>query len=110
MAELVKRYSHLRLHIAGTGGEGVAMATQLQPDLIPLDMQLPDFDGFEVMRRMRQDARLAVVPVIALSANAMPQDIERRTRGWRFDLLEQAAGLCGVQPDAGRDVRSALVR
>ena len=40
-------------------------------------MQLPDFDGFEVLRRLRAEPRTAAIPCIALSANAMPEDIER---------------------------------
>jgi CheY-like chemotaxis protein len=42
-----------------------------------IDMQLPDFDGLEVLRRLRADARTAAIPCIALSANAMPDDIAR---------------------------------
>jgi CheY-like chemotaxis protein len=42
-----------------------------------VDIQLPDFDGFEVLRRLRADARTADIPCIALSANAMADDISR---------------------------------
>jgi hypothetical protein len=40
-------------------------------------MQLPDFDGFEVLRRLRAQAETAATPCIVLSANAMPEDISR---------------------------------
>lgn len=75
--ELISRRGDLVLHVAGTGGEGVALAEQLKPRLILLDMQLPDFDGFEVLRRLRASPVLESTQVIALSANAMPHDIER---------------------------------
>jgi CheY-like chemotaxis protein len=55
----------------------VARAKALCPDLVLIDLQLPDFDGFEVLRRLRADPGTAVIPCIALSANAMPEDIER---------------------------------
>ena len=75
--ELVARRPDLRLHIAADGNAGLAQARALRPDLILLDMQLPDMDGFEVLRRLRADPLTAAIPCIALSANAMPEDIHR---------------------------------
>ncbi|MBK1713895.1 hybrid sensor histidine kinase/response regulator [Rubrivivax gelatinosus] len=77
ISELIARRSDLTLVVAGDGGEGLRRAGELQPDLILLDMQLPDIDGHEVLRRLRTEPQTASIPVIALSANAMPQDIER---------------------------------
>jgi CheY-like chemotaxis protein len=45
--------------------------------VILVDMQLPDFDGFEVLKRLRLHPETAAIPCIALSANAMPDDIQR---------------------------------
>ena len=42
----------------------------MQPDIVLLDLQLPGIDGFEVLRRLRADARTAHIPVVAVSANA----------------------------------------
>jgi len=75
--ELVKSLSGLRITSEATGAAGVARARALQPDLILIDMQLPDFDGFEVLRQMRAHPETVGIPCIALSANAMPDDIER---------------------------------
>ena len=75
--ELVARRSHLRLHCEETGRSGLARARKLRPDLILLDLQLPDIDGFEVLRRLRADPQTRHIPCIALSANAMGEDIER---------------------------------
>jgi CheY-like chemotaxis protein len=47
------------------------------PDLVLLDLSLPEMDGTEVLRRMRLDPRLVAVPVIALTAHAMSGDRER---------------------------------
>ncbi|MEP7299074.1 MAG: PAS domain-containing protein [Burkholderiales bacterium] len=75
--ELVRQLPGLRVASEGTGAAGVARARSLLPDLILVDVQLPDFDGFEVLRQLRAHAETARIPSIALSANAMPADIER---------------------------------
>jgi len=82
--ELVRNLSGLRIHSEPTGAAGVARAASLRPDLVLIDMQLPDFDGFEVLRRLRAQPETAAIPCVALSANAMPQDIER-ARSAGFD-------------------------
>jgi PAS domain S-box-containing protein len=75
--ELVARCPGLEITSELDGGGGVARALALQPDLVLVDMQLPDFDGHEVLRRLRAEPVTARIPCIALSANAMPADIER---------------------------------
>lgn len=57
------------------GLSGVAQALRDKPDLVLVDMQLPDIDGYEVMRRLRGQATNACL--IALSANAMPDEATR---------------------------------
>ncbi len=76
VGELVARRGDLRLHVAPDGLSGVRAAREQRPALILLDMQLPDIDGHEVLRRLRADPATACIPCIALSANAMPDDIE----------------------------------
>ena len=85
VAELIARRSDMTLRVAVDGGSGVAQATALQPDLILLDMQLPDFDGFEVLRQLRAQPATAGIPCIALSANAMPEDIQRALQAGMAD-------------------------
>ena len=77
IGELLARRQDLQLHVAVDGNSGVAQALALKPDLILLDMQLPDCDGFEVLRRLRAQAATAAIPCIAVSANAIPEEIER---------------------------------
>jgi PAS domain S-box-containing protein len=77
ISELLGRRSDLELSVAIDGTRGVELAQALLPQLILLDMQLPDIDGLEVMQRLQADVRTAHIPCIALSANAMPEDIER---------------------------------
>ena len=62
---------------ATTGGEAVALALGHSPDLVLMDIQLPDIDGVEALGRLRADGRTASVPVLALTAQAMEGDRER---------------------------------
>ncbi len=66
-----------RLVHAPGGPEGLAQARTAMPDLILLDMGLPQMSGWEVVQRLKSDAALAGIPVIALTAHAMKGD---RTR------------------------------
>jgi hypothetical protein len=75
--ELVSRRPGLRLSVAVNGHSGVDEARRLRPDLILLDMQLPDIDGLEVLRRLRADPATAGLRCIAVSANVMPADVAR---------------------------------
>jgi CheY-like chemotaxis protein/anti-sigma regulatory factor (Ser/Thr protein kinase) len=75
--ELVKSVGRLEVVSESNGADGVARAKALCPDLVLIDLQLPDFDGFEVLRRLREDPRTRAIPCVALSANAMQEDIER---------------------------------
>jgi two-component system cell cycle response regulator DivK len=61
------------------GEEGVAKAESEQVDLILLDINLPDIDGYEVARRLRASSKreLKVVPIIAVTANALKGDAEK---------------------------------
>jgi CheY-like chemotaxis protein len=59
---------------AKTAGEGIRAATERLPDLILLDIRLPDMDGLEVVRRLRAEPRTAAMPVVALTAQAMKGD------------------------------------
>jgi PAS domain S-box-containing protein len=75
--ELVKSLSGLQVVSEPTGAAGVARARAMRPNLVLIDMHLPDFDGFEVLRQLRANPETASIRCIALSANAIPEDIER---------------------------------
>ena len=65
---------------AGTAGEGIRLATADTPDLILMDIQLPDLDGEAALGRLRAEPGTAGIPVIALTAQAMAGDRERLLR------------------------------
>jgi two-component system, cell cycle response regulator DivK len=62
---------------ATSGERAVELATEHAPDLVLMDIQLPDIDGIEALGRLRADDRTASVPVLALTAQAMEGDRER---------------------------------
>jgi two-component system, cell cycle response regulator DivK len=62
---------------ATTGTEAVDMASEHMPDLVLMDIQLPDLDGLQALHRLRADVRTARIPVLALTAQAMHGDRER---------------------------------
>jgi two-component system, cell cycle response regulator DivK len=62
---------------ATTGEQAVELATKHSPDLVLMDIQLPDIGGVEALGRLRADERTASVPVVALTAQAMDGDRER---------------------------------
>jgi len=75
--EMVATLPGYRLTVAEDGASGIAAALREPPDLVLLDMQLPDMDGFAVLRRLREQPRTAALPVVALSANVMPEQVQR---------------------------------
>jgi CheY-like chemotaxis protein len=76
MMYLLKALGHLPTS-AIDGSDGLEVVRALMPDLVLCDVQLPRVDGFEVARRMKSDPRLAAIPLIAVTAFAMPGDRER---------------------------------
>ena len=65
------------LHVAETGAEGLALAHDLMPDLILLDLHLPDMDGFQVKAALAADPQTRGVPVVAFTAGAGRTDARR---------------------------------
>jgi two-component system, cell cycle response regulator DivK len=62
---------------AFSGEEALRLAGEQTPELVLMDIQLPDIDGVEALRRLRADGRTAAIPVLALTAQAMQGDRER---------------------------------
>jgi two-component system cell cycle response regulator DivK len=109
LARDVLRFGSFRTIEAASGGEGVSMAIEHLPDVILMDIRLPDMDGTEAARQLKNDARTARIPIVALTSLAMKGD-----REWLLaagfdgylekpisvrDLPEQVRGFCNDKED-----------
>jgi two-component system cell cycle response regulator DivK len=65
------------VEVAADGAQGIELARSLQPDLIVMDVGLPVVDGLEATRRLKAEARTSPIPIVALTANAMPGDDQK---------------------------------
>jgi signal transduction histidine kinase/CheY-like chemotaxis protein len=75
--QLVARRRDLRMLSASDGDVGLEYARAYLPELILMDINLPGISGIEAMKALRADPATARIPIIALSANAVPRDIEK---------------------------------
>ncbi|MDP2126401.1 MAG: ATP-binding protein [Pseudohongiella sp.] len=85
--DLISRRPDIRLVSATDGISGVEMALSVIPDLILMDINLPGINGLRVLEILAADSRTTAIPVVALSANAMPRDIEKGLAAGFFRYL-----------------------
>jgi PAS domain S-box-containing protein len=85
--QLIARRPDLRLLSAMDGDLGIRLARAHQPDVILMDINLPGISGIEALKILREDPVTAHIPVVALSANAMPRDIEKGLQAGFFRYL-----------------------
>jgi CheY-like chemotaxis protein len=105
------------VEIAMDGIDGLQMAAALLPDLILLDLSLPEMDGWEVLRHLKQDARMKKIPVVALTAHALVTDRARALEAGfdEYDIkpvemprllkkMETLLGVAGIKSDSAAPV------
>jgi signal transduction histidine kinase/ActR/RegA family two-component response regulator len=85
--QLVARRPDLRMLSAADGNLGIEFARTCQPEVILMDINLPGISGIEAMSILRADPSTAHIPIIALSANAVPRDIEKALEAGFFNYL-----------------------
>ncbi len=85
--QIIARYPDIRLLTAVNGNLGIELARNNRPDVILMDINLPDISGFKALEILRSDPATAHVPVIALSANVMPLNIESGLEAGFFRYL-----------------------
>lgn len=85
--QIIARHPDIRLLTAANGNSGIEIARVSQPDVILMDINLPGMNGFEALRILRSDPSTAHILVIAISANAMPLDVERGLKAGFFRYI-----------------------
>ncbi len=77
MEQFFAELPEVRLRVASNGADGLRMARELDPALVLLDMNLPDMDGLEVLDRLTASGRTARMTIVALSADAQPEQVRK---------------------------------
>jgi signal transduction histidine kinase/AmiR/NasT family two-component response regulator len=85
--DLIARRPDVRLLSASDGSRGIETARASLPDVILMDINLPGISGIKAMRILAEDPKTAHIPVVAISANAMPRDIEKGLEAGFFRYL-----------------------
>jgi PAS domain S-box-containing protein len=109
---IIARRPNLSLLSAVNGSSGIEIARRSQPDVILMDINLPDINGFEALKILHADPTTAHIPIVAISANAMPSDIMKGLRAGflRYitkpikvnefmNALEGALEFAGIKPE-----------
>jgi PAS domain S-box-containing protein len=85
--QLIARCPDMRLLTAVNGTLGIEIARATQPQVVLMDINLPGISGIEAMKILREDPATAHIPIVALSANAMPRDIAKALEAGFFRYL-----------------------
>lgn len=87
LSGIIDKMTKHKLMIATTGTEGLELILQQLPDLVLLDINLPDISGYEVLEQMRAHPKAKNIPAIAITANAMMNDVERGEKAGFDDYM-----------------------
>ncbi|MDO8466514.1 MAG: PAS domain S-box protein, partial [Gallionella sp.] len=91
--QIIEDHPHLRMLSARDGKQGIALAGAHRPDVILMDINLPGLSGFQALKLLRADPRTTHIPVLAISANAMPRDIEKGMEAGFFRYLTKPINI-----------------
>ncbi len=110
---LISQRSTIHLVCSTRGGQAVSLAIKYAPDLILLDLDLPDIQGFEVLRLLQAEEKTKEIPVVVISADAMPPQIEKLmkagSKGYLIKPIDIRAFLHIVDKWVGSEkIRSIL--
>jgi CheY-like chemotaxis protein len=120
LAELVLSMAGFTVSAAASGGEALRMLSAGDlPDIVLLDVQMPEIDGWETLSRLRSDPRTAALPVVLCTVKGLPEDT---LRGWSlgcdgylgkpFDingLVDELRGVLGRTGEERAELRRARV-
>jgi two-component system, cell cycle response regulator DivK len=104
LAKFLLEREGLTVDTAENGFHAIEMAAKEKPDLIVMDIQMPEMDGYETARRLKSDPGLSHIPIVGVSSYAMPGDRDKAIRSGFTGYIEKP-----VNPETfGRDIMSYL--
>ncbi len=104
--QIIVRYPNLRLLSAADGSTGIEFARTYLPQVILMDINLPGISGIEAMRVLHADPLTARIPIIALSANAVPRDIQKGLQAGFFAYITKPIRV----PELMKTLELALIQ
>jgi CheY-like chemotaxis protein len=96
------RVSGFRVIKSSSSASAIALMTAEKPDVVLLDIMMPEISGLEILRQIRRDPALIDIPVIVVSAKGMPTDIK--------DSMEAGASMYLTKPVGFLELREAVDR
>lgn len=91
--QIIESQPHIHMLSARDGKQGIAIARTHLPDVILMDINLPGISGFQALQILREHAATSHIPVLAISANAMPRDIEKGMEAGFFRYLTKPINI-----------------
>jgi len=87
------RVSGFRVRKTSSSTPALSMMTEEKPDIVLLDIMMPDVSGLDILRQMRHDPALAAIPVVVVSAKSMPADIRNGMEAGASTYLTKPVGF-----------------
>jgi two-component system, cell cycle response regulator DivK len=104
LAKFLLEREGMTVDTAENGFQAIEMAAREKPDLIVMDIQMPEMDGYETAKRLKNDPGLSHIPVVGVSSYAMPGDRDKAIRSGFAGYIEKP-----VNPETfGRDIINFL--
>jgi two-component system phosphate regulon response regulator PhoB len=100
------RVSGFRVRKTTSSTPALSMMTEERPDIVLLDIMMPEVSGLDILRRMRQDPALANIPVVVVSAKSMPADIRNGMEAGASTYLTKPVGFLELKEAVERALGS----
>ena len=96
MSSALGRLPRIELLTAQRPARGLELAREHRPALILMDINMPGMSGYELLEQLQEDPALEAIPVLAVTANAMPQDVERGRQAGFADYITKPINLAAL--------------
>ena len=100
------RVSGFRVQKTSSSAPALRMMTEEKPDIVLLDIMMPEISGLDILRQMRQDPALANIPVVVVSAKSMPADIRNGMEAGASTYLTKPVGFLELKEAVERALES----